>query len=263
MKNSKIIKICEKKLIFLNYAKNTSDIYLHYIKEFIKCLDKQYTHLNAKDFSEYIENYTFSSRSHQNQVISSLKFLYSKVLNKKYNKVSFKRPRKERKLPRVVDKTVLTEKIKNIQNLKHKAILSLLYGTGLRASEILNLKIKDVDSRRMLILVRNSKFNKDRYVPFSQNNLNLLRDYFRLYRPKKSLFEGQKEEYSYTSLRKICNKYLGVSPHKLRHSYATSLVEAKENLRTVQVILGHKSISTTEIYTHISTEVFGGVQLPT
>lgn len=262
MKNGKIIDICKQKFIFLNYAENTSKIYLHYIKEFIGGIDKQYIHLNSKDFSNYIIGYKFSSVSQQNQLVSSLKFLYNKVLEKKYDKVSFKRPRKERELPRVIEKGALLRRINSIDNLKHKAILSLMYGTGMRASEVLNLKIKDIDSNRMLILIRNSKFNKDRYVPFSSNNLILLREYFKKYKPKKFLFEGVHGKYSYTSLRNISNKYLNTSPHIIRHSYATSLVESKESLRTIQVLLGHKNSKTSEIYTHVSTEVFKEVQLP-
>lgn len=262
MRNSKIINICKQKLIFLNYSDNTIKIYLYYINEFVKYLDKQYIHLNAKDFSDYLINYNFSSNSQKNQLISSLKFLYKKVLNKKYNKVPFVRPRKQRKLPRVVEKETLLNKINNISNLKHKAILSLLYGTGLRASEILNLKINDIDSNRMLLIVRDSKFNKDRYVPFSENNLLLLREYFKKYRPQEYLFNGVSEKYSYVSLRKISLKYLDCSPHLLRHSFATSLVESKESLRTVQVILGHKNSKTTEIYTHVSNNILSRVGLP-
>ena len=98
---------------------------------------------------------------------------------------------------------------------------------------MLNLKIEDIDSSRMLLLVRNSKFNKDRYVPFSKNNLILLREYFKEYKPKQFLFEGTGGKYTYSSLRNISHKYLDINPHIIRHSYATSLVESKENLRTI------------------------------
>jgi integrase len=109
--------------------------------------------------------------------------LYKFGLNKKYDKVSFKRPRTEKKLPRVIDKTFLLEKISKIENLKHKAIISLAFSTGMRVSEICDLKISDIDSDRMLIHIKNAKGRKDRIVPLSENILKLLREYFLQYNP--------------------------------------------------------------------------------
>ena len=257
-----LYKITEKKLYYLRYSKNTISTYLNYVDEFEVSIGKHYSRLNAKDFQDYIDNYTFSSASKQNQVISALKFSWEKGLGKKYLKIDFTRPRKKKKLPRVIEKSILLSNINCIENLKHKAILSLVYGTGIRASELLNLKISNIDSKRMLILIKDSKFNKDRYVPFSKNNLTLLRQYFLKYKPKEFLFEGINGRYSYTSLKNISVKYLNVSPHILRHSYATALVENKENLRTIQLILGHKNSNTTEIYTHVSKETLSLVDSP-
>jgi site-specific recombinase XerD len=259
----KIVEIYIKKLTNLNYSERTIDTYSCYLEKALTQLDENPYHISTKTIEDYLLNKKYSSVSQQNQIIGSLKLFAKHILNKKdihLNKI--KRPRKERKLPRVVDKNVLITKINIIENIKHKAMLSLLYGTGIRASEILNIKISDIDSNRMLILIRNSKFNKDRYVPFSKNNLELLRLYFKKYRPKEFLFEGTNNKYSYSSLKNISVNNLGVTPHILRHSYATALVENKTNLRVIQTILGHNSSKTTEIYTHVSQETFETVELP-
>ena len=131
--NQKIIKICEQKFIYLNYSPRTKDNYLCHIKDFIKSLDeKQIIHCNSKDFQTYLDNYKFSSVSQQNQVINAIRFLYKFGLNKKYDKVSFKRPKSEKKLPRVIDGEFIKEKLSKIENLKHKSILTLTYSVGLR-----------------------------------------------------------------------------------------------------------------------------------
>jgi site-specific recombinase XerD len=139
MLNNKIIKICEQKLIFLNYSNNTKNIYIHYIKEFISSIEKQVVHLNSTDFQNYIDNYKFTSISQQNQVINSIRFLYKFGLDKKYDKVSFTRPKKEKKLPQIIESEFLKEKINQIRNLKHKSIISLGYSVGLRVSHTNNV----------------------------------------------------------------------------------------------------------------------------
>ena len=126
MLNQKIIKICEQKFIYLNYSNRTKKIYIHYIEEFLKKIgDKQVIHLNSKDFQCYLDSYNFTSVSQQNQVINAIRFLYKYGLNKKYDKVSFKRPKKEKKLPKVIDGDFIKLKLSQIENLKHKTILSL------------------------------------------------------------------------------------------------------------------------------------------
>jgi len=266
MLNQKIIKICEQKFIFLNYSQNTSKIYLHYIGEFIKFYEnRQIIHLSSNDFQKYIDNYKFTSISQQNQIISSLKFLHEDVLNKKYLKVSFKRPRKEKHLPQIIDKEFLLDKISKIDNLKHKAIISLAYSVGLRVSEVINLKISDIDSKRMIINIRQAKGNKDRIVPLSNNILNLLREYFKIYKPKEFLFNGQFSlQYSATSCNQIVKNYLGNDYHfhLLRHSCFTSLLECGTDLRIIQKLAGHSSSKTTEIYTHVSNNLLQKINLP-
>lgn len=266
MKNQKIIKICEEKFIYLNYSPRTRDNYLSHIRPFLQSLgDKQITHCNANDFQSYLDGYNFTSVSQQNQVINAIRFLYKQVLNKKYDKVSFKRPRTEKKLPRVIDGEFIKEQLSKIKNIKHKAILTLTYSVGLRVSEIVNLKIEDIDSKRMLIHIKNAKGRKDRIVPLSQTVLELLRDYFKLYKPTEYLFNGQRNnQYSIGSCQKIYKKYIdkGSSIHALRHSSFTNLLESGTDLRIIQKIAGHSSSKTTEIYTHVSNQTLNKVNLP-
>ena len=266
MKNQKIIKICEQKFIYLNYSPRTRDNYMSHIKHFLKSLgDKQIIHCNANDFQSYLDNYSFTSVSQQNQVINSIRFLYKEVLNKKYDKVSFKRPRSEKKLPRVIEGEFIKTKLSQIKNLKHRAILTLTYSVGLRVSEVVNMKIEDIDSKRMLIHIKNAKGRKDRVVPLSQTVLELLRQYFKEYKPTEYLFNGQNSlKYSIGSCQKIYKKYIdkNTSIHTLRHSSFTNLLESGTDLRTIQKIAGHSSSKTTEIYTHVSNKMLNNVKLP-
>lgn len=264
--NQKIIKICEQKFIYLNYSPRTKDNYLRHIKDFLKSLgNKQVIHCNANDFQSYLDNYSFTSVSQQNQVINSIRFLYKFGLNKKYDKVSFKRPRSEKKLPRVIDGELIKERLSKINNLKHKAILTLTYSVGLRVSEIVNLKISDIDSSRMLISIKNAKGKKDRVVPLSPVVLDLLREYWKEYKPEDYLFNGQcSTQYSIKSCQAIYKKYIDSesSIHTLRHSAFTNLLENGTDLRIIQKIAGHSSSKTTEIYTHVSNQLLSKVKTP-
>lgn len=266
MKNEKIIKICEQKFIYLNYSKRTSDNYISHIKRFIESIgDKQIIHCNSNDFQLYLDNYKFSSTSQQNQIINAIRFLYKFGLNKKYDKVSFKRPKKEKKLPQVIDGNFIKSQLEKIKNIKHKTILTLTYSVGLRVSEITNLKIEDIDSKRMIIHIKNAKGRKDRIVPLSQTVLENLRIYYKKYKPIIYLFNGQgSDQYSITSCQSIFKKYVdsNSSIHSLRHSCFTTLLESGTDLRIIQKIAGHSHVKTTEIYTHVSNQLLKKVVLP-
>ncbi len=266
MLNQKIIKICEQKFIYLNYSSRTKDIYMHYIIQFLNSIgDKQIIHLSSKEFQAYLDNYNFTSVSQQNQIINAIRFLYKFGLDKKYDKVSFTRPKKEKKLPRVIDGELIKNRLSKIDNIKHRAILTITYSVGLRVSEIINLKIEDIDSSRMLISIKNAKGKKDRVVPLSQHVLELLRDYYKKYKPSEYLFNGQdSSQYSIGSCQKIYKKYIDnkSSIHTLRHSSFTNLLEGGVDLRLIQTIAGHASSKTTEIYTHVSNQMLSKVNLP-
>jgi integrase/recombinase XerD len=265
MKKIDYCEICEEKLKYLNYSNKTIQTYIFYIKKFLNSCEISPTKLTSKEFQIYIDNYNFSSISQQNQIISAIKFLYKFGLNKKYDKVSFKRPKSEKKLPKIVDGDFVLEKLSKIDNLKHQTILTLTYSVGLRVSEIINLKIEDIDSKRMLIHIKNGKGRKDRIVPLSQNVLILLRNYYRQYRPIDYLFNGQNSaQYSIGSCQKIYKKYIDnrTSIHNLRHSSFTNLLENGTDIRIIQKIAGHSNVKTTEIYTHVSNQLLSKVRLP-
>lgn len=201
-------------------------------------------------------SYTF-----QNQLINSAKLFFKEVIKSPIDVETLERPRREHKLPNVLSKDEIKAILAAPVNLKHRAILSLIYACGLRRSELLNLKPCDIDSKRGFLIIRQSKGRKDRLVPISEKTVLLIREYYIAYRPEKWLFEGypKGEKYSETSVSKILKKCCRaanikkpVTPHWLRHSYATHLLEAGTDLRFIQELLGHKSSKTTEIYTHVS-----------
>lgn len=262
---TEILKIYEQKLKYYNYSKSTITMYIYYTDKFLRSVNKYYQHLNSNDFKIYLSTYKFTSVSQQNQIINAIKFLYKEVLNKKYDKVNFKRPRKIKQLPKVIDKDFILERISKITNIKHKAIISLAFSTGMRVSEIINLKLSDIDSKRMLIHINQAKGNKDRIVPLSPNMLILLRSYYKDYKPIEYLFNGQNSnQYTSSSCNAIVKLYLGneYHMHLLRHSCFTSLLESGTDLRIIQKIAGHSSSKTTEIYTHVSNRLLSTVQLP-
>ncbi len=229
------------------------------IRTYRACLVKFFNHfkLHPSNISvQMIEQYQIStSPSQQRQMTNALRILYRDVLNMPKKAVKIPYAQHEKKLPEIFEREWLLEKLNAIPNTKHKAILSLMYSVGLRRSELLNMKITDIDSRRMQIKVVQGKGKKDRYLPLSESLLDLLREYFRSDRPWLFLFEGIKgQPYSATSLRNICLKYLGegAHPHMLRHSFATHMLERGTDSRFIQSMPGHSSGRTTEIYTHVA-----------
>jgi len=264
-KNKKDLEFYIETLNYYKYSDSTISNYSFYLIEFLNKINKYSYNITANDFDRYLKEYNFSSTSKQNIVISSIKFYYDNILKKKYKKVDFKRPRKEKKIPKIIDNSILINNISNIKNLKHKAILSLGYLCGLRVSEVVNLKIVDIDSKRMILNINNSKGNKDRIVPINIFLLELLRKYYKNYKPNIYLFNGQiKETYSKTSCNKLIKKYIGekYTYHQLRHSYATFLLESGIDIRIIQKLLGHENSKTTEIYTHVSNNIIKKIQLP-
>lgn len=262
-----VLNIFEKRLRIKNYSKRTIEVYCHYTKQFLVDIGiRDPYQLTTKELIFYLESYNYTSISQQNQIINALKLFYKYMLNRSNIHLSkIERPKKEKHLPQVIDNKYLIEKISNIQNLKHKAILSLAYSVGLRVSEVINLKITNIDSQRMIIIIHQAKGRKDRIVPLSENLLLLLRDYYKTFHPVNYLFNGQlNERYSPESCNQIVKKYLGEQYHfhLLRHSCATELLERGTDLRIIQKLLGHNSSKTTEIYTQVSTNMLSKINLP-
>lgn len=246
-------------------SKNTRDCYFHLVAKF---LDHFKNEIEPKAIrNDKIKSYllSFKTLNTRKQNLCALRAFYEMTV-KMPNKIkNIPYPKKEKKLPRVIDRKELIQKINTIQNLKHKAIISLAFSVGLRVSEVINLKIENIDSKRMLILVSNAKGNKDRYVPLSENILHLLRDYVRNFRPEAYLFNGQsKPQYTASSCNAIVRKYLGPDYHfhLLRHSSFTAMLEAGTDIRIIQKIAGHNSSKTTEVYTHVSNQFLSSVSTP-
>ncbi|MEY3505085.1 MAG: hypothetical protein RL349_1682 [Bacteroidota bacterium] len=211
------------------------------------------------------------SASYQNQVINAIKLFYRNRFKRFMNLDNIQRPRREKRLPNVLSKQEIKAILEAPTNLKHRALLSLIYACGLRRSEVLNLTLKDVLSDRNLLFIRQSKGKKDRVVPISHKIIEMLRDYYKAFKPKTWLFEGQYtgEQYSERSLQLVLKQALQkagnkkpVSLHWLRHSYATHLLESGTDLRYIQELLGHSSSRTTEIYTHVSTQNLQQIRSP-
>jgi integrase/recombinase XerD len=263
----KILKIFEEKLRYKNYSESSISLYVSYLSSFMKDENiKDPYQVTTSKIINFLEKKTYTSTSQQNQYISCLKLFAKYILNKKDIHLSkIERPKSEKKLPRVIDGDHIKSQLSKIENLKHKSILTLTYSVGLRVSEITNLKIEDIDSKRMIIHIKNAKGRKDRIVPLSENVLYLLREYFKLFRPKEYLFNGQSGgKYSIQSCQKIYKKYIdkNSSIHTLRHSSFTNLLESGTDLRIIQKIAGHSSSKTTEIYTHVSNELLNKIDLP-
>jgi site-specific recombinase XerD len=193
--------------------------------------------------------------------VSGIKFLYNTTLNRHEVVEDIKYPKAKIKLPVVLDLSEVKALFSATDNIKHKAILMIIYSAGLRISEASRLKITDIDSKRMTVRVEQGKGGKDRYTILAESTLNHLRQYWRQYHPKEWLFEGQKDNTHITTstiyqifcdAKERAGITKPVSPHSLRHSFATHLVEAGTSLHHVQLLLGHRSPTTTTVYLHVS-----------
>lgn len=252
-----------KQMKLRRYSEKTIRIYVRQIELFLTHFTQNPRNISEKQIQEYIFRTIYKNQysgSLQNIMVSALKFFYNKVLKQPLQEETTIRPLKTRYIPQVLSKSEVKSILNNINNIKHKAIISLIYACGLRRSEAINLKIREIDSKRMIILIKNAKGKKDRNVPLSNKLLILLRAYYKIYRPKIWLFEGiENKQYSAGSIKKILQRSViksgikkRITIHTLRHSFATHLLESGINLRYIQVVLGHKSLKTTERYLHIS-----------
>lgn len=260
-------------LVLKRYAQSTIKTYISQIKIFLTYVDKDAHDITVKEIEMYIKKCVQKDKvsfSTQKAVLCTIRLFYNTVFNRKVNIDYLYPDRQEYKLPVVLSQNEIKKILSSIINIKHKAILSLIYSAGLRISELLNLKITAIDSERMTIHITGSKNNRDREVMLSQKILRLLREYFKFYKPKKYLFEGRSSErYSARSVQEILKKALKLSRikkhatvHTLRHSFATHLIENGTDIRIIQELLGHKNIKTTQIYTHITSKTKHKIKSP-
>ena len=266
MNIGKYVQMYSEDLKLKNYASNTIENYCNQVKLFLQHFNEVATkpsEISEKQIKEWLLlAKSINGRKHR---ISAVKLFYKYTGKQPLKFKHIEYPRSEKKLPQIIEKQFLLDQIAKIENKKHKAIIALAYSTGMRVSEVCNLKIADINSKRMIITIRQSKGRKDRIVGLSEKILEILREYFKAYNPKEFLFNGQFDlQYSSTSCNQIVKKYLGKDYHfhLLRHSNATALLEAGTDLRIIQKHLGHSSSKTTEIYTHVSTATIQNMALP-
>ena len=263
-----------EKLKELRYSKHTIASYSDLFEEFLNYYEnvepEAITETMIIEFLRYLVNERRVSTSYQNQSINAIKFYYERVLGGIRKIYLIDRPREEMYLPEVLSEEEVKAILDATENLKHKAILMTIYSAGLRISEAINLKIKDIDSQRMQIRVEQGKGKKDRYTLLGKKTLEVLRKYFVEYKPKVFIFEGSDGgSYSSRSIQKILKQAVikaqikkRITVHSLRHSFARHLLEAGTDLRYIQSLLGHSSSKTTELYTHITTKGFDQIVSP-
>jgi site-specific recombinase XerD len=263
-----------KTLTLKKYSQRTIHTYCSMMRLFMEYYpDKPLESVTDEDIREYllyIIDEKKVSQSYQNQAINAIKFYYEQVLGRPTKTYYLQRPKKEKRLPGVLSEEEVASILRQVENLKHKCILYLIYSAGIRLGEAVNLRITDIDSKRKMIIIRNGKGKKDRYSLLSDTLLELLRKYYRVYKPKVWLFEGQfGGPYSDKSIQTIFKKAWQKSGirkkatvHTLRHSFATHLLEHGTDIRYIQELLGHANTKTTLIYTHITKTGFDKIKSP-
>jgi integrase/recombinase XerD len=257
------------------YSENTVKTYTEALMVFLSYFShKAPEAINNEDVVAFNNDYILArnlSSSFQNQIINAVKLYYRCMEQRVMDLELIYRPRREKVLPNVLSKEEVKGILGALNNIKHRAMLSLIYSCGLRCGELLYLQLSDIDSRRGLIVIRQAKGKKDRIVPLSEKILPLLRDYYLVHKPVRYVFEGQEKgrPYDERSLQQVLKQAVlkariqkPVTLHWLRHSYATHLLENGTDLRYIQEILGHKSSKTTEIYTHVSNKMIQRIVSP-
>jgi integrase/recombinase XerD len=245
------------------YSPRTIKNYIGQVSNFAKFYNKSPKFLGEKEIRDYLHYCIMEKKLSEgtvNYINASLKFLYTKTLNRYWNMVQIARMKEPTKLPAILS----PEEVKSIfdvtEDLKHKAILMTVYSAGLRVSEVCNLKITDIDSKNMQILIREGKGKKDRYSLLSNANLEILREYWKIYHPTEYLFSGRGRTESITprSVQRMLEKSIkktkitkNATVHTLRHSFATHLLDNGTDICYIQRLLGHTRITTTTIYLHL------------
>ena len=248
-----------------NFSDGTIKVYVHAVEKFALFLGRSPDESTAEDVRAFMIHQLDRGLSRSYCVIlrNALRHLYQDTLGRTDELKSVPRPKRERRLPVVLSRQEVQRLFAVMENIKHRALFMVAYDAGLRLSEVLNLRIEDIDSGRMVIRICQGKGKKDRYGRLSKGLLKLLREYWRVCRPESFLFPGAclHKRYDVSTpgqiLKKLCRKAgitKCVSMHTLRHSFATHLLEAGTNLRVIQQLLGHSNIQTTCLYTHISIE---------
>ncbi|MBK8598610.1 MAG: tyrosine-type recombinase/integrase [Holophagales bacterium] len=258
-----------------NYAKRTQESYTLYVQKFAQHFGKSPELLGPEEirlYQIYLTRERKVAFSTLNCVVAALRFLYGVTLRASWPIATIPYARKEKRLPVVLSPEEVSRFFHAIASLKHRAVLAIAYGAGLRVSELTALRATDIDSKRRVIRVRSGKGHKDRYVMLSPRLLELIRAYWRAEHPKGGfLFPGgvAGQPLDATSIQRFCQRAARASglkkritPHTLRHCFATHLLEAGTDLRTIQVLMGHSSLATTAVYLHVSNKASGETTSP-
>ena len=253
-----------------NWSESTIKNYasqIHYFLNQFKNKERA-KEISADEIERYLLQKTVvNSRKHARCAIQAF---YKLCVNQPMKLSNIPWPKKEKKLPQPLDISDVQKILAACNNLKHKTIIMLLYGCGLRVSEVINLKPTDIDSKRMVINIIAGKGKKDRQVMLPEQLLNILRAYYKEYKPKEYLFNGQfSNQYTARSINEFLKMYAKksgvnerVHAHLLRHCFATHLLEGGTDISIIQKLLGHNSLKTTQIYTHVSTSLISKVASP-
>ncbi|MFN8713099.1 MAG: tyrosine-type recombinase/integrase [Bacteroidota bacterium] len=272
--NQSALQKMENQLKLKAYSRNTAKVYLGEFSQLLIILKHHNVDMlspeKLKSYLLYCVNELNLSEAHLHSRLNALKFYFEQVLHKEKFFVDIPRPKSKSTLPKVLSTKDIQKLFDVTVNNKHKLMLQLCYGMGLRVSEIVKLKLTDIDSKRMQVLIENAKGKSDRYVNLPESVLTLLRNYYKLYKPKHFLFEGQYGgEYSIRSVQAVfkngmrlakINKPVGI--HSLRHSYATHLLEYGTDMAFIQKLLGHKDMKTTMIYAKVGKKEIQKVKSP-
>ncbi|HEY0089211.1 MAG TPA: site-specific tyrosine recombinase/integron integrase [Candidatus Lokiarchaeia archaeon] len=256
------------------FSLNTQHSYLQSITNFIKFFNKSPELITLDDiylFQLYLKKDKNAPWNTFNVYVNAIKFLFIKTLKRNWDIAHIPYTKRGLMLPTVLSKEEIIQLYKSTNNIKHKSIIAVLFSTGIRVSELVNLKVTDIDSKRMMIRVNQGKGNKDRIVMLSDKLLKLLRIYWKVYKPREWLFESKKKGNPITvrTIQKIISNAKEstkiskkVTPHILRHSFATHLLESGADIRKIQVLLGHRSLRTTIFYLHVAENLISETKSP-
>ena len=263
-----------KEMELRNFSPNTQTAYLSAVTNLAKHYMKSPQEISqdeVEDYLLYLKKERKLSYSTRNQVISGLKFFFNQTLKNPNMELQLPRKKTPVKLPEVLSVDEVKRVINAPSNIKHRVILMTAYSAGLRVGEVVRLKLRHIVSARMLILVEDGKGVKDRYTILSKTLLENLRNYWQSYRPTKWLFPSPdpQKHISRSTAQKLfvsAKKKAGISKghgiHTLRHSFATHLLEAGYDISTIQKLLGHRHLSTTLVYLHVSKRAISAVKSP-
>ncbi len=258
----------ETELKLRGSSNETVKTYKFYNKKFLEFIDKNPEDIEEDDIKNYLSHLISKelSNSSISLIKSALVFLYSEILNKDIN---IKTPKISKKSPVVLSKNEMRKMLSSVNNKKHKLIISLLYSTGMRLSECINLKVENLELNENIAWVRKGKGAKDRMVTLSEKLSEKLKEYVENKNQDDYVFSGRNKRMSKRNVQKLVSKIAKksgvtkkVSPHTLRHSFATHLLEDGVDIRKIQVLLGHSNLSTTQIYTTVSKSEIKKIKNP-